>query len=88
MPACAETNPALKPPSVTHCCSPVRSVALLSPLLSDEAKATTFWKSWVAHVRVLEMVLRYEFTMADVTKLDSLIQSHHRAFLKVTCDHV
>jgi hypothetical protein len=61
----------------------VRSIALLSPLLSDEAKKTPYWKAWVAHVRVLEMSLRSSFSLADVTLLDQCITEHHQLFLKV-----
>ena len=61
----------------------MRSIALLSPLLSDEAKKTPYWKAWVAHVRVLEMSLRSSFSLADVTLLDQCITEHHRLFLKV-----
>jgi hypothetical protein len=59
------------------------SIALLSPLLSDEAKQTPYWKAWVAHVRMLEMSLRSSFSLADVTRLDELIMEHHRLFLRV-----
>jgi|TARA_B110000046_G_C12996776_1_gene400357 hypothetical protein len=71
---------------VTHCVTrcAVCSVSLLSPLLSESAKQTTYWQSWVAHVRVLEMSLRTEYTLADVTTLDDCIQRHHKLFFKVS----
>lgn len=58
------------------------SIALLSPLLSDEAKHTPYWRAWVAHVAVLEVVLRDEFQISDVSLLDERIEEHHRRFLK------
>ena len=61
-----------------------RSVALLSPHLSEAAKAEPFWRSWVAHVRLLEMSLHHEFWIHDTAKLDGLVKAHHRAFLKVS----
>jgi hypothetical protein len=65
-------------------CDPC-SIALLGPLLSDEAKQTPYWRSWVAHVAVLEVALRDEFQLSDVLLLDERIQEHHRLFLKVRC---
>ena len=62
----------------------VHSIALLGPMLSDEAKQTSYWKAWVAHVRMLEMALRHSFSLADVTRLDELIVEHHKLFLKVS----
>mgnify|MGYP007078321689 CR=1 FL=1 len=59
---------------------PVRSVALLSPELSEAAKAEPFWKSWVAHVRLLEMSLRDVYDLSDVAQL---VAAHHREFLAV-----
>lgn len=59
------------------------SIALLSPKLSEEAKKTPYWRSWVAHVAVLEVALRDEFHPTDVSLLDERIQQHHRLFLKV-----
>ena len=50
---------------------------------SDEAKQTPYWRSWVAHVAVLEVALRDEFHLSDVSLLDERIQEHHRLFLKV-----
>lgn len=61
----------------------VCSVALLSPELSEAAKGQPFWKSWVAHVRLLEMSLRDEYDLTDVLELDELVKAHHRAFLAV-----
>jgi hypothetical protein len=61
----------------------VCSIALLGGHLSEEAKNTPYWKSWVAHVRVLEMSLRSQFTVPDVFVLDELVKAHHQAFLKV-----
>ena len=61
----------------------VHSIALLGPMLSDEAKQTSYWKAWVAHVRVLEMALRDHYSLGDVTCLDDLILQHHSLFLKV-----
>ena len=60
-----------------------RSIALLSPLLSEEAKQTPYWKSWVAHVRMVEAMTRTEFTLASVTQLDELVKKHQKLFLKV-----
>ena len=61
-------------------------MALLGPHLSEAAKQTPYWRSWVAHVRLLEMALRHSFSLADVTKLDELVQAHHRALLRVRRD--
>lgn len=66
----------------------LRSVALLAPLLSEEAKRTPFWKSWVAHVRVLEASLRTEYTLKSIEQLDQLVQKHHELFLKVAARRV
>jgi uncharacterized membrane protein len=52
-------------------------------MLSKEAKETPYWRSWVAHVRLLEMTLRQEYSLADVKLLDELVLEHHKAFLKV-----
>ena len=60
-----------------------RSVALLSPHLSEEAKETPYWKSWVAHVRTVEASLRTEYSLSSVTELDNLTKTHHKLFLKV-----
>ena len=61
------------------------SVALLGPLLSDEAKETPEWKSWVAHVQLLEFALRQEFSLSDAAELDRLVKAHHEKFLAVSC---
>ena len=61
------------------------SVALLGPLLSDEAKETPEWKSWVAHVQLLEFALRQEFSLSDAVELDRLVKAHHEKFLAVSC---
>ena len=57
--------------------------ALLSPLLSDEARQTPYWQAWVAHVAVLEVALRDDVDLSTVLVLDERIQTHHRLFLKV-----
>jgi hypothetical protein len=62
-----------------------RSIALLAPRLSAEAKQTPCWKSWVAHVRTVEASLRAEFSLASATELDNLTKTHHKLFLKVDC---
>ena len=61
------------------------SVALLGPLLSDEAKETPEWKSWVAHVQLLEFALRQEFSLSDAAELDRLVKAHHEKFLAGRC---
>lgn len=58
-------------------------MALLQPLLGDDAQQLPAWKSWLAHVRVFEMVMRFAFTLTDVASLDQLIVEHHTAFLNV-----
>ena len=58
-------------------------MALLSPELSEAAKAEPFWKSWVAHVRLLEMSLRDVYDLSDVAQLVKLVVAHHREFLAV-----
>lgn len=75
--------PVLTPPLLCSRQYLWRSISLLSPLLSEDAKRTPYWKSWVAHVRVLEMSLRSSFTLADVMELDDRIKEHHRLLLKV-----
>ena len=61
----------------------IHSIALLTPLLPDNALREPFWQAWVAHVRVLEMALRPRYTLADVTKFDKLITRHHQLFSQV-----
>lgn len=62
----------------------VCSVALLQPLLSEEAQKLPEWQCWLAHIRVMEMATRLAYTLADMAVLDNLIQEHHALFLKVS----
>ena len=61
---------------------------MLSPLLTENAKRTPYWKSWVAHVRVLEMALRNSYSLADVATFDELIMKHHKLFIKEARSHL
>ena len=60
------------------------SVALMSPMLSKEAKRLNVWQAWVLHMRYLEILLRPSFTHQDILDLDRAIRAHQKLFRQIT----
>lgn len=59
------------------------SLDILVPLLSDEARSTEAWLSWVAHVNLLSFCLKHEFSRADRDRVEELTQKYLKAFRAV-----
>ena len=56
------------------------SVALLAPVIKDTSRP--FWRSWLAHVQYLEILMQLEFTPAQVNALDAAVYQHQDLFIK------
>jgi hypothetical protein len=59
------------------------SLDILGPLLSDEARSSEAWLSWVAHVNLLSFCLKHEFSRADRDRVEELVQTYLKAFRAV-----
>ena len=65
-------------PLLLYCYVP--SIAMVSPLLSEEQQRRPSWISWTGHVRLLTFVIRHTFTLADLDTLDVLINDYDAKF--------
>jgi hypothetical protein len=53
---------------------------MIDRLLNDEQRRRPSWASWLAHVRLLTFVLRYQFSAGDRETVDALVDDYDAKF--------
>jgi hypothetical protein len=62
------------------CCPPARSIQIIDPLLTPEQRARPSWRSWRTLVELYALVVQFEFTDADIKRIDDLVLEHSALF--------
>ena len=60
----------------------LHSHVFMAELVQGRGEATLIWKSWLAHVACLKLMLVSEYTVERLLQLDRAIKKYHEAFLQ------
>ena len=64
-------------------CLPMRSIAIIEPLLSAEQRLLPEWVCWCKHVELVTMAVQHSISRADLDKIDKLVEEHGKLFDEV-----
>ena len=62
---------------------PLRSIAIIEPLLNAEQRRLPEWVCWTKHVELVTMAVQHSISRADLTKIDKLVEEHSKLFDQV-----